>query len=47
MGTCNPNSKSTYNLLRALRGLRGLIRAVIVGVISTYEPATLSPTSLH
>ena len=35
MGTYTPNCKSTYNLLRGLRGLRGLIRAVIIGVIRT------------
>ena len=37
MGTYSPNYKSTYNLLR---GLRGLISAVKIGVInpkSTYN----------
>ena len=34
MGTSTPNYTSIYNLLR-LRGLRRLIRAVIIGVIST------------
>ena len=32
MGISNPNYKSTYNLLR---GLRGLISAAITGFIST------------
>ena len=32
MGTSNPNNKSTYNLLR---GLGGLISAVILGFRST------------
>ena len=32
MGTYNPNHKSSYSLLRGLRGLRGLICTVIVGV---------------
>ena len=32
MGTYNHNYQSTYNLLR---GLRGLISAVIMGLIST------------
>ena len=32
MGTYNPHDKSTYNLLRGLRGLMG---TGIIGVIST------------
>ena len=35
MGTYNPTSKSTYNLLG---GLRGLISTVVIGVISAHEP---------
>ena len=35
MGTYNPTSLSTGNLLR---GLRGFIRTVIIGVISAHEP---------
>ena len=36
MGTYNPNYKSTYNLLR---GLRGLVSAVITGVVSRVQDA--------
>ena len=39
MGTYTHNYKSTYNLLR---GLRWLIRAVILGVVSTLNLQGLS-----
>ena len=35
MGTYNPNYRYSSNLLR---GLKGLISAVIIGVTSTHEP---------
>ena len=35
MGTYGPTYKATYNLLR---GLRGFIRTVKIGVISAHEP---------
>ena len=38
MGTYNPNHTPTDSLLQGLRGLRGLISAVILGVLSTLKP---------
>ena len=46
-GTYNPKSESTYNLLRGLRGRRGLMCAILIGVISTPEPRSRSEKVLE